>query len=153
MKIRKNYNDEVIKLSKAIDIAVRAFDKSDLKDKDWIIQCYKEWQRRLFDRDDFFKKMASLKYDIEHVFTYFQEGAGKEVEYFWKELERQKLDYQREDKLRKILDRGKIRGRIEFEYVTDVIVPAEQEKRITEEEAKQLGKMLYDFEFKKRKKQ
>jgi len=151
MKIRKNYNDEAIKLSKAIDIAIQAFEKFDLKDKEWFIKCYKEWKEGLFERDKFYKTMRSFKYDVENVFTFFQEGSGKEVEYFWKEIKIQNLDYQREDKLKKILGRGKIKGRVEFEYVIDIIVVAEQENRITEIEAKQLGKMLHEFEFKKKK--
>jgi len=80
------------------------------------------------------------------VFTYFQEAAGDAVEYFWRQLAQENLGYVREDKLRKILAREKIRGRIEYELVIDSLVAAQQGGRITEQEAKQLNEMIGKFE-------
>jgi hypothetical protein len=150
MKPRKNYEEEALRLSKVIDIAIETFEMHDGKDHAWFIKVYSEWKEMLFNSDRKYKTMASLKYDIENVFTMFQEGTGKEVEYFWEQIQKQKLDYIREDKLAKILHRGKIRGRIEYEYATDIVVVATQEKRITEEQATQLKAMIGDFEIKKR---
>ena len=93
--------------------------------------------------------MTSLKYDIESVFTYFQEGAGPTVEYFWNRIAEEKLDYTRENRLKKILDRGKIKGRVEFEYVIDMFVVAQQNGMITRDEALQLSDMLEKFEKRK----
>ena len=151
---KKNYEDEAIKLSKAADIAIESFEKfpPEIWSKEvlnHVISCYTEWKYNALNPEPQFKRIASLKYNIENVFTYFQESAGKEVEYFWQQIQKQNLDYIREDKLAKVIKCGKIKNRIEFEYVTDIIVHAEQENRITNDEAKQLGKMLYEFEFKK----
>ena len=110
-----------------------------------VISCYHEFKDDALNPEPKFRKIASLKYTIENVFTYFQESNGKDVEYFWKKIEEQKLDYAREDKLGKILKRGKINNRIEFDYVTDIIVVAEEEKRISENEAKKLAEMITEI--------
>jgi hypothetical protein len=148
---KKKYEDEAIKLSKVIDIAIDSFEKFNVENKDWFIKVYSEWKERILNPEIKFKTIASLKYDIADVFTMFNESTGKEIEYFWEQIKIQNLEYKREDKLNKILNRGKIRGKIEFDYITDIIVPAEQENRITKVEAKKLGEMLYEFEFKKKK--
>ncbi|MNR22280.1 hypothetical protein D3C85_1392240 [compost metagenome] len=156
MKQRADYETEALKLSKAADIAIDAFKK--FPPKDWneetllhIQNCYLEWKDNALYPEPKYKKIASLKYVIERIFTIFNEGSGDFVEYFWKEIKKQNLDYVREDKLWKVLKRGKINNRIEYEYVIDIIVPAEQENRITNEEAKLLSQMIGLFENKKKK--
>ena len=150
---KRNYEDEAIKLSKVIDIAIESMRKfpSESWSKetlDHVVNCYKEYKEYAINPEPKFKKIASLKYLIEDVFTRFQEGSGKDVEYFWQELKKQNLDYSRKDKLDKIIKSGKIKSRIEFEYVTDIIVVAEQEGRITKDEAMLLGNMLDNFALK-----
>ena len=152
---KRNYEEEAMKLSKAIDIAIESYEKFppdywSKEELNHVINCYKEYKDLALNPESNFKKIASLNYLIKDVFTSFQESAGKEVEYFWQQIEKHKLNYIREDKLEKIIKRGKIKSRIDFEYVTDIIVPAEQENRITNDEAKKLGKMLNEFEFKKK---
>ena len=94
--------------------------------------------------------MASLKYDIEAVFTYFQEAAGETVEYFWAKLNEAGLDYKRENKLEKILNRGKIKGDIEYNYVTDMLVVAEEVGLTTAVQNAQLNEILGVYESKKK---
>ena len=150
MKPRKKYADEVVKIISAIDIAIEAFEKFDVKDKDVFIRVYKDYKEKRLNAEAQYRNMASLNYTIADILTWFQEGTGDDVEYFWKQVEKQNLGYIREDKLAKILNRGKILGRIEYEYVTDVIVAAEQENRITENQAVQLKIMVGDFEIRRR---
>lgn len=156
MKQRADYKTEALKLSKAADIAIDAFTK--FPPKIWneetllhIQNCYVEWKNNALYPEPKYKKIASLKYVIERIFTIFNEGSGEFVEYFWKEIKNQNLDYTREDKLWKVLKRGKINNKIEYEYVIDIIVPAEQENRITYEEARLLSEMIGTFENKKKK--
>lgn len=153
MKQKANYETEAIKLSKAIDIAIKAFKKfppymwteENLSD---VEKCHIEWKNSALNPSPEYKKISSLKYKIESVFTIFNEGSGEFVEYFWKEIKNQNLDYVREDKLNKILKRGKIKSRIEYDYITDIIIVAEQEDRITKEESKLLNEMIGVFEIK-----
>ena len=92
-----------------------------------------------------------MKYTVVDVFTYFQKARGKTVEYFWKRLNEENLGYLRGDKLRTIMDRRKIKGRIECDYAVNLIVTAKQEGRVTEEESKLLSNMIGDFENRKKK--
>lgn len=116
-----------------------------------LVQGYLEWKDLALNPAPEYRKLTSLKYLIQDVFTYFQEAAGEAVEYFWTQVTQEELGYVREDKLRKIIGRGKIKSRLEFDYVADMLVAATQEGRISEEEATQLSRMLGDFENRKRK--
>lgn len=153
---KRSYEEEAIKLSKAIDIAIEAFEK--FPREIWseqvlahIISCYREWKENALNPEPKFRKIVSLNYIINDVFTIFQESNGNDVEYFWKQIREQNLNYIREDKLGKIIKRGKLKNRIEYEYAIDLIVAAKQEKLITESEAKKLAEMIGEFELRKRK--
>jgi hypothetical protein len=151
MKVKRNYKDESEKLAKAIDIAIESFRKFNSfnlteSQVDTVIKAFEERRFFALNPEPQFKKLASLEYLIEETFTPFQDGAGEAVEYFWKKIAEANLDYKRENKLRKILDRGKIKGRIEYEYVTDMIVIAQQENMVTNDEAVQLSEMLATYE-------
>jgi len=152
--MKRNYSEEANKLVKAIDIAIEAINIHAPKEmppeeiKDFII-FYSDIKKDILNPKPQFKNLQSLKYDIQEVFTYFQESAGHEVEYFWKKLKENDLDYKRENKIEKILKRGKIKGRIEYEYVIDMLVVAQQEKLIDSSQAKKLSEMIAQFEQKK----
>lgn len=155
--MRQDYETEAIKLAKAVDIAIDSFTKYPPKDftkenVDHFVNVYSEWKDSILNPEPKFRKIASLKYHIQDVFTYFQEGGGEAVEHFWRQLAKENLGYVREDKLRKIIDRGKIKGRIEYELVIDSLVVAEQDGRITTQEAKQLSEMIGEFETRGKKK-
>ncbi|MBK6398413.1 MAG: hypothetical protein IPF75_09140 [Bacteroidetes bacterium] len=155
--MRQNYETEAIKLAKAVDIAIDSYTKYPPKgfsqeNLDHVVNLHYEWKNSILNPEPKFKKLASLKFEIQNVFTYFQEGTGDTVEYFWRQLSKENLGYVREDKLRKILDRGKIKGRIEYELVIDSIVVAEQEERITKQEATQLSEMIGEFETRRKNK-
>ena len=157
MTEKKDYQSESIRLSKVIDIAVSAFKKHRPKDftKDNVDHCinvYEGFKNNALNPEPKFKKLASLKYIEQDTFTFFKEGNGETVEYFWQQIAKENLGYIREDKLRKIIERGKIKGRIEYELVIDSIVAAEQEERITKQEAKQLSEMIGEFESRGKKK-
>ncbi len=61
------------------------------------------------------------------VFTYFQEANGDTVEYFWRRLKEENLDSKRVTKLELILKRARIKNQEEYDFVTDTIVPFEQD--------------------------
>ena len=156
MAKKRTYQDEVEKLLKAIDISIDSY--KTYPPKDWTLEIIKmvssnleKDKTRILEAEPKFRTLASLKYDIEAIFTYFQEGTGQTVEYFWRKLKESKLDYIRENKLEQILNRGKIRGRIEYEYVTDMIVVAEQVGLTNKTDSKKLSEMIGEYESKKKK--
>ncbi len=155
-KIRKTYEEEAEKLSRAIDIAIESYKAR--PPYQWnnhhieIVTSHLIQDRyHVLNPEPKFKSLASLKYAIETVFTYFQEGTGPTVEYFWNRINESGLDYERVNKLEKILIRGKIRGRIEYDYVTDILVVAQQTNMVTKDEAIRLSEFLNNFEKKKYK--
>lgn len=155
--MRQDYDTEAIKLAKAVDNAIDSYSKYPPKgftqeNLDFVVNLHYEWKNSFLNPEPKFRKIASLNYDIQAVFTYFQEGAGEAVAYFWEQLTKENLGYVREDKLRKILDRGKIKGRIEYELAIDSIVAAEQVGKITKLEAIQLSEMIGGFETRRERK-
>ncbi|GAB3572091.1 hypothetical protein [Hymenobacter daeguensis] len=156
MAERKKYETEALRLARAIDLAIDSFkthvpidfDKAGI---DHIIKVYSEWKTAILNPLPQYRKLASLKYKVADVFTFFQESSGETVDYFWKQIDKEGLGYLREDKLRRILDRGKIKGRIEYELAIDLIAVAEQEGRFTEEESGRLSTMIREFENRKKR--
>lgn len=153
MAKKRSYQNEVDKLFKAIDIAADAY--KNYPPKNWtpdIIEMVSENLEkdkvRILAAEPKFRTSASLKYNIEAVFTYFQEESGPTVEYFWNQSKESGLDYKRKNKLEKILKRGKIISRIEYDYITDMIVVAEQIGLTTKTETLQLSEMLGEYESK-----
>ena len=154
--MKKDYILEAEKVARAIDIAIESFSKYppigfNEAQVNQFINVYKDYKESALNPLPQYKKLASLKYIVNDILTIFQETKGEAVEVFWKKVNEENLGYKREDKLRKILDRGKLRGRIEYELAVDSIVAAEQEGRITKEEACLLGKLIGEFEFGKNK--
>lgn len=149
--MRRNYEEEVIKLSKAIDIAIEAAEKympeQDEKTQEYFIKAYRIFKEEILNPKPQYKNLKSLGYNITEVFTYFQEAKGDAVEYFWKRLKEENIDYKRVNKLDKILKRGRIKNEEEYDFLTDTIVPLETDGVINKEEAKKLGYMLHDYEF------
>ena len=90
--------------------------------------------------------MAGLR-SLEHAFfTAWNEGSGPHVDEFWRRIAAHGLPYQRTDVLATVLARGRIVGRGEYETVNDLIVVAQQEGRITGDQANRLSAMLGEWE-------
>jgi len=151
MKTSRKYEDESEKLAKPIDIAISAYKKYipfglSQSQVDLVIEQYEQLKKKTLNPEPQFKRVASLKYLVEAALTPFQEGAGEAVEYFWKNISDAHLDYQRENKLEKILAQKKIKNRIDYEYVTDMLVIAEKEHLISQDQAERLAQMLASYE-------
>jgi hypothetical protein len=155
MPSKKDYATEAKRLARAIELAINSFEKYPPEgwDKSQLlhtVQVYSAWKEDALHPAPQYKKLASLQYTVEAVLTFFQEATGKVVEDFWEQVAKEGLGYERVDRLRKALNRGKIRGRLEYDQVTDTFIAAKQEGRITEEEASRLGGMIGEFEKRKR---
>jgi len=153
--MKKDYNVEAEKVARAIDIAIESFSKTpptEFKEADvnQFVKVYKDYKDKTLNPLPQFKNYTSLKYIINDILTFFQESKGETVEVFWEKLIEENLGFKREDKLRKLLDRGKIKGQIEYDLAIDSIVAAEEEGRITKEEASLLGELIGEFEFRKK---
>lgn len=152
----KKFTEASQNLSKAAEIAIESLKKyppeywetGELKH---VVNCYMEFEFNISNPEPKYQNLRSLKYQEENVFIMFQETSGKYVEEFWRRIKEENLPFKRENKMAKILKRKKINNDIEYDFVTDVIVPYQQEGMITEEEVILLNTYLGNFENRKRK--
>jgi len=152
----KKYEEASLNLIKAADIAIESIKKFPPKkeSKDFsvhLLNCYHENKKLIINAEPKFRNIASLKYDYEVIFTRFHEVSGEDVEEFWKRIKEEGLPFKRENKMAKILKRKKINNNIEYDFVTDVMIPYLQQGLITEEELKLLKDYLGKFEEKQKK--
>lgn len=155
--MKRSYEEESTNLAKAIDIGMQVIKNAPPKNFEpthvhMFLKSYAEYKHNALYPDPQFRTLASLKYINDSFFSYYQEGAGKTVDLFWQEVKAQGLPYKRENRLKKILERKKIKSVIEYDYAVDTIVPFEQEGMINKKEAALLKQMIGDFEKKKAEK-
>lgn len=145
------YDDKVENLSKVINIAIRnlqeyppkGFDENHLEQ---FINTYLDLKNNALNPEPEFRNATSLKYIENDVFIYFQEGFGQAVNTFWEEIKDKKLPYKRVNKISKILKRKKIKNQLEYDFITDVLVPYQKDGLINSQDLDQLNKMILDFE-------
>jgi hypothetical protein len=152
----KKYEEMSLSLIKAADIAIEAMIKFPPKKESddfnkHLLNCYHEKKELIINAEPKFRNLISLKYDYEDIFTRFQEGNGEDVEEFWRRIKEENLPFKRENKMAKILKRKKINNNIEYDFVTDVMIPYQQDGIITEEELVLLKSYLGKFEEKQSK--
>jgi len=152
----KKFTEATQNLSKAAEIAIESLEKFPPKEYDLdsykhVLNCCKERLFFINNPEPKYQNLRSLKYLEEDVFIRFKECSGEDVEEFWKRIKEENLPFKRENKMAKILKRKKINNDIEYDFVTDVIVPYQQEGMITEEEVILLNTYLGNFENSKRK--
>lgn len=145
------YLEQAANLVKAIDIAIdvirttppKGFDQKQIQT---VLQSYDGFKKQVVEAEPKFKTLASLKYDIENVFTYFQEASGDTVNEFWRRIKEAGLPYERVNKMDRLLKRKKIKNQIEYDYVVDTIVPLQQAGILSNEDVKRLHEMIKSYE-------
>jgi len=141
-------------LSAAIDLAIEAlqrfppplFTQENLVH---MVNVYREWKQEVEHPAPAYQNKRSLKYQQANVLTYFLEATGPTVDYFWQQVQQQGLPYQRVNRLANILKRGRLKSRIEYDLVVDVLVPYQQEGLLTTDEVAALSRMIGEYENRK----
>lgn len=87
-------------------------------------------------------RLSSLAHLETPFFTYWNEGTGRDVDAFWREIARRKLPFRRRDVVRESLVRGKISNRGDYETVIDLI----GEPALSERDRIRLSKMIGAYE-------
>lgn len=146
-----SYEEQTRQLIAAIDIALTSFrlyspKNWDNSTKQHVLNTYSSWKNDLQNPNPKFKNKQSLSIIINDVLTYFQDGSGEAVNYFWQQIKNAGLDFKRENKLKKIIKRKKIKTQIEYDFIIDVFVPYQQEGLISNDEVGLLNKLLLDYE-------
>ncbi|WP_196884886.1 hypothetical protein [Aureivirga sp. CE67] len=109
---------------KVIDIAIFILKKTTFiseEEKKHFINYYEGLKNEIIDVEPRFKNLTSIKYLSQELFSYFQESSGDHINSFWEEILKNKLPFERENKLVKIIKRKKIRNEIEYEYIIDTL--------------------------------
>lgn len=148
---KSTYEEQAKRLVVAIEIAINSLQI--LPPSNWdetsiqqAINTYLSFKNSLINPEPRYRNIKSLRYLENDVFTYFQESSGKTVDFFWEQINRWGLDYQRENKLVKIVKREKIRNQLEYDFIIDVLVPYQQEGIISIEEANLLNQLIAEYE-------
>lgn len=148
---KRNYEEEAGYLAQAADIAIEAIkayppDEFNKEQIDHLINFYLDSKERILNPKPEYANMRSLKYLYQDIFTVFQEGTFLFVEVFWKKIKEANLPFERTDYLKKILKKGKISNRQEYDYVLDVIVALQQEGKISDDEVHRLNGFIEAYE-------
>lgn len=145
------YEVASITLAKAIDMAIEAYQKypdTILGNQQQAIEVMTEWKGWCLNPEKKFRNLTSLKYIRQDLLSVFERTGDSRTEYFWQRLREEHIDYDRVDLLKKIIKRKRIANRIEYEYVQDNIVFAQQDGRISQEEALEIGRWIGQYESK-----
>ncbi len=151
--MKTTYENEAKNLAQAIDIAIKSIKKYPPENFqthqiNHFINTYLDIKNKALNPEPQFKKLSSLKYLIKDTLIFFQESSGKNVNYFWIEIENKKLPYKRENKVLNILKKNKIKNKLEYDYVIDTIIPFKQKGLISTEQSNQLKQLIAEFESK-----
>lgn len=143
-----NIDEKLDVLHRIIDAAleaIRLYPHSG-PDQNLLLNYYSSEKVKIANLEQKFKNSKSLSALEIELLTFFQEGGGEATEFFWKKIKEAQIPVVRENKLVKIIKRGKIKDRTEYDYVTDVVIPFRQEGLITDKDATLLKEMIGNFE-------
>jgi hypothetical protein len=151
----ERYINQSENLKKAIEIAIEVIKTNPPKGftdqhVQLFIDTYIRVKKQIINAEPKLQTLTSLKYDIDTVFTFYNESVGETVNEFWKRIKKSGLPYERENKLKKILSKKKIKNQQEYDYVIDTMVPFKQEGVINSVEFELLNQLISDYEKKKR---
>jgi hypothetical protein len=92
------------------------------------------------------KTLATLHFVEATVLRSFNEASGPDTEKFWERVANAGLAFHRRDVVREILDRNRIKDRIEYDAVIDTADLLTDAGKITAAEAKQLRQLVERYE-------
>jgi hypothetical protein len=92
------------------------------------------------------KTLATLHFVEATVLRSFNESSGPDTEKFWERVANAGLAFHRRDVVREILDRNRIKDRIEYDAVIDTADLLTDAGKITAAEAKQLRQLVERYE-------
>jgi len=149
MKTKRLYENELTAFVKLVQLAIESYTQYPpyaQEHVDSTVRHLEHERSEAINGPGKYRNLRSLDQRVDDILIYFNEGAGTTVDYFWKRIKEEGLPYERKDVLKIVLERGKIRGRQEYDVVTDTFVPAQQEGRISAEEFERLSNMLGEYE-------
>ncbi len=122
---KTDYNSQAELIVNVIDLAINCFTKNAPKEFEenhikQFVNTYIDYRNKVINPEPQFRNLKSLKYIKNDILTYFQEGTGKTVDVFWKEVNEKQFGIVRVNKFEKVLHRGKINNQIEYDIIIDL---------------------------------
>lgn len=145
------YNARAIEVAEIIDIAMSTFKKYPPEEFtsshiDQFINTYLDFKKKALNPEPKFQNLKSLKQIENDALIYFQEGSGKAVTEFWKEVAQKRMSLKRSNNLIKILKRGKIKNRAEYDKVIDTYNSYLETNSLSVDEVNKLNDLISKFE-------
>jgi hypothetical protein len=142
------YLDRVSAFTDALNIAqavIKDYLPQDAM-KDQLIEFYTRLKQMANHPERGFKNVKSLSYLESAFFEYWNSNIGFHIDKFWEKISASGLQFQRQDIFKKIWQRKRIANIHEYDFVIDNMVMAQQENKITQEQADLLNVYIAAFE-------
>ena len=151
-----DYNSQAELTVKIIDIAIDCFTKNPPKEFEeshikQFINTYIDYRDKVIYPEQQFRNLKSLKYIKNDVLTYFQEGNGKAVDVFWKEVNEKQFGIVRVNRFEKVLERGNIKNQIEYDMIIDLYNSYIETNLLSNTEIIKINKLISAYEKSKSK--
>lgn len=149
--MKKDYNSSAQQLVDIIDIAIHCFqnfppENFTVTHVNQFVKTYIDNKEKVINPEPKFRNFKSLNYLVNDTLVYFQESTGRTVEEFWKKIQSNQIDIKRENKIEKILKRGKIKNNIEYDTIIDLYNHYLESNIPSKEEIDRVNDMITQFE-------
>lgn len=145
------YNIQAKEVAGIIDIAISTFKKYPPEEfspshTDQFINTYLDFKNKALNPEPRFQNLKSLKQIKNDALIYFQEGSGKAVNEFWKELTLKNIPFKRVNSLEKIMKRGKIKNQMEYDKVIDTYNSYIETNTLSKDDIDKINALIAGFE-------
>jgi leucyl aminopeptidase (aminopeptidase T) len=148
-----DYKAQAERLVRIIDIAIECFKNSPPEEFEEshikrFVDVMTNDKNKVINPEPRFRNIQSLKQLENDTLIFFQETTGKTVDSFWKEISNNNIEIKRVNRLKKVLKRGKINSRVEYDTVIDLYTPYIQSNMLSKLEIEQITDMIDEYEMK-----
>jgi hypothetical protein len=135
-------------LARAIEIGMPLYSTSGVEeDPRDTLRTMMSWSDMALNPRPAFANLKSLAYLESAYFTYWNEAPCEaHVKMFWERVASEGLPFKRRDVVRELLERGRIRSDLEYEYANDLIPGHRQLGILTDDEETRIAGMIEAYE-------
>lgn len=131
-------------LARAIEIGMPLYENSGVEERPGdTLKMMMSWRDMALKPRPAFANLKSLAYLESAYFTYWNEAPFEaHVKVFWERVANEGLPFKRKDVVRELLERGRIRSDLEYEYANDLIPGQRQLGMLTDDEEIRIAEMI-----------
>lgn len=136
----------MVKSRKLHEAVTRESNELSAAEKQLILNAMKIRRSQVTNAKPNAQTLPTLRYIESAVIQAFNEESGPDTEKFWRRISEAGLDFRRRDVVRDILERDRIKDRIEYDIVVDTADTLADMGKVTPAEAKRLQQLVARFE-------